>query len=918
MAVELGSHQSGRSGRRRADSFPVLRWLQVGAATAGVGMALVLAPGSALADTDSSGSGADSSTGSSSSTAGSGTAADSGTAEAGASPAESAGTADNETTSDATGASTQDLGNSSNATSASDGQTAEEGAESLSELEAELADAEADSSDAASLSEAGSDTSSGAANTDGVDDADDAEDVEDVEIEADIAAPVAAGSAGGNQDARTVAASSTNDTSGSSGAVSESAPTVSETSSGPDRVDSQELSLEESTEPAPEAVRAAASTVSVAEALAVSAASHPAYPAPVTAPVTWRSILTETLAWLGMGMGPSLPIPEHPVPDLLAGLWIGMRKLQYTFFNSAPVLQPNAATEDPETGIITGDLRGYDANGDVITYLLTEAPKHGTVLLGEDGTYTYTPDAGFVGGIDTFKVTAKDTGPANPFHIDPISGLRSGLSAIVTLLGFEALPDPAKATVTVHPTAAPVTTPTIVLHNHTEDKIWVYNLPNSGDYSIPSNFTPVSVPKGGSTPITLALGTGPVGSPKNRIYIVEGGTGFDLPVVATSGVDAFNPTAATAGNSFLNYNFLEYYLYPADGGYEYTIDISYIDEWSLPILSQFFLNGADWSGAVDKKIYGFTDYDTVVSQLNAAGNSPYGDLVWSGSTPFGPQPPATVERIIGPNKVWTAQSLEPSGNENMDNSGWVPTSYQDFVKYDESGGIYPYAYDGTKYSASTSFDNNFDFWKHSVDGPSSTPYPMALHTAAVKDGFKTSDANGVYGFFTFPNDETAGQFTNIPTSVAMNIFVHGTSDGVSDSVIEGGSWFYTSSPAQNDDGGLFKNRDTITGTSATDTFILDSVFKNNLVAPLVVPGGEDGDIVVIDRAKLGATTFEVDVVDCFWFLGGGLANYDSQFVYDSSSGYLYFDEDPSRFGYTGVLAKLPRGGIDVENTVFVI
>ena len=55
------------------------------------------------------------------------------------------------------------------------------------------------------------------------------------------------------------------------------------------------------------------------------------------------------------------------------------------------------------------------------------------------------------------------------------------------------------------------------------------------------------------------------------------------------------------------------------------------------------------------------------------------------------------------------------------------------------------------------------------------------------DGFP-ADANGVYGFFTYPNDETAGQFTNIPDAVSLDVYVFGASDGVSDSVIGGGKW----------------------------------------------------------------------------------------------------------------------------------
>ena len=60
------------------------------------------------------------------------------------------------------------------------------------------------------------------------------------------------------------------------------------------------------------------------------------------------------------------------------------------------------------------------------------------------------------------------------------------------------------------------------------------------------------------------------------------------------------------------------------------------------------------------------------------------------------------------------------------------------------------------------------------------------------DGYP-ADANGVYGFFTYPNDETAGQFTNIPDAVSLDVYVFGASDGVSDSVIKGGKWLYSSS-----------------------------------------------------------------------------------------------------------------------------
>ena len=469
--------------------------------------------------------------------------------------------------------------------------------------------------------------------------------------------------------------------------------------------------------------------------------------------------------------------------------------------------------------------------------------------------------------------------------------------------------------------AAPVpdpAPPSITVHNNTTQTIWVYNLTSSGDYSIPAGFEPVSIGVGGSAPVTLAVGTGAVGSAKNRIYVVEGPVGFTLPVVAPSGVDAFNPTAASTDNSFLNYNFLEYNYYSANGSYEYTIDTSYIDEWSLPTQMKFTLNGANWSGAVDGNTYGFNDFDTVVNQLGAAGG-PYGDLVWSGSTPWGPQPPATVSRIIGPDKVWTQQSFEPASNVNMNNTGWVPVSYQNFVQFGSypatgSGStVYPYAQDGTEYSA----DGNFNFWKYRVSAPASTPYPVALRTAAILDGFP-ADANGVFGFFTYPNDETAGQFTNIPQSVSLDVYVNGSSDGASASVVPGGSWRY-SEPS--DDGNRrFRTRgpgSPMIGTSATDTFILNHSFQRRGDAPLVDAGGPGGDIVVIDKAAIPrATSSVVDTVEKASF--SGCAGDQSQFVYESSTGYLYYDRDPSRPGFTGVLAKLAPSSADQAQRVYVL
>ncbi len=513
-------------------------------------------------------------------------------------------------------------------------------------------------------------------------------------------------------------------------------------------------------------------------------------------------------------------------------------------------------------------------------------------------------------------------------------------------------PDPT-STKAVAPAATPAQSPAaqaaqaapaITIHNSsTTTPIWVYNLTTTGNYSIPATPWPTAAPPptppadwtgpvkieaGASAPVTLAVFNAPPGSPGNRIYIVEGAE-FTLPVVPTSGIDAFYPGASPGTDSFQNYSFVEYALYPADGGYEYTIDVSYIDEWSLPVQTKFTIGDAPWTGAVDGKTYGFKDFDTVVSQLNAAGG-PYGDLVWSGPTPSGPQPPATVHRIIGPDKVWTAQSGQSAANFNMNNTGWVPESYQNFVQYGSyvdtnQQTVYPYAYNGTQLSApptpphppSTTAQNNFDFWRYQVDAPGATPYAIALRSAAIHDGFP-ADAAGVYGFFTYPNDEAAGQFTNIPTAVSLDMYVHGTSDGVSESVIADGIWAYTSSVAQ---GGTWRRmkqtRSVLSGTAATDTFILNAAFSTARFAPRVEVDGPGQDIALIDSVALGATSTTIDIVDRARFFCGGSSGEASQFVYERSTGTLYYDQNPDRPGYTAVLARL--GDVtDPAGTIFVL
>ena len=90
-----------------------------------------------------------------------------------------------------------------------------------------------------------------------------------------------------------------------------------------------------------------------------------------------------------------------------------------TLFARTPTLAYNAAQNvQGDDGAISGTLNAGQANGYPLTFSVTAAPAKGSVEVGADGTFTYTPDAGFaaLGGTDTFSVLADDR-PGNAWHL---------------------------------------------------------------------------------------------------------------------------------------------------------------------------------------------------------------------------------------------------------------------------------------------------------------------------------------------------------------------------------------------------------------------------------------------------------------------------------------------------------------------
>lgn len=74
--------------------------------------------------------------------------------------------------------------------------------------------------------------------------------------------------------------------------------------------------------------------------------------------------------------------------------------------DDAPVAHDDTVT-GPEDSVFTGVVPVIEVDGDALSYGIGRAPLHGTVTLGADGRYVYTPAADFH-GTDSFTYTVTD------------------------------------------------------------------------------------------------------------------------------------------------------------------------------------------------------------------------------------------------------------------------------------------------------------------------------------------------------------------------------------------------------------------------------------------------------------------------------------------------------------------------------
>jgi hypothetical protein len=112
--------------------------------------------------------------------------------------------------------------------------------------------------------------------------------------------------------------------------------------------------------------------------------------------------------------GKSTGTPARPLDFITAALSLVSREIDRLLFNKTPSANPvlNSQTNP----VITGSIGGFDPNGDLLAYTVTQAPAHGTVVVDSSGNFVYTANADLAatGGADTFAFAVRDTG----FHLN--------------------------------------------------------------------------------------------------------------------------------------------------------------------------------------------------------------------------------------------------------------------------------------------------------------------------------------------------------------------------------------------------------------------------------------------------------------------------------------------------------------------
>ncbi|NLF32651.1 MAG: tandem-95 repeat protein, partial [Planctomycetes bacterium] len=105
--------------------------------------------------------------------------------------------------------------------------------------------------------------------------------------------------------------------------------------------------------------------------------------------------------------------------------------------NDAPVAPETIELGTRSNTPVSGNLDAVDVDGDPLTYAIAKAPARGTVQLGQEGAFTYTPKAG-TSGSDQFTVRVSDGKVNVPVVVQVLVG-DPKLSVSTAALAFDAL-----------------------------------------------------------------------------------------------------------------------------------------------------------------------------------------------------------------------------------------------------------------------------------------------------------------------------------------------------------------------------------------------------------------------------------------------------------------------------------------------
>lgn len=278
------------------------------------------------------------------------------------------------------------------------------------------------------------------------------------------------------------------------------------------------------------------------------------------------------------------------------------------------------------------------------------------------------------------------------------------------------------------------------LKNTTDKNLYVYSF----KYLKPAAAQPVTLLAG--RPMQLLL----VPDESMRVYFSE--IKLTNTIEQGKAPDPFN----YSNDATAHYSFMEYKYEPSRKFY--TVDLSYIDEFSFPLTLKFSDTTISTKEFQTDFEYGFTSLSTVMANLKKQTDYRWDALIWPAvvDTKWDSEKyPKNMQRVVGPNKVWPLSNDAP----------WVPKIYFDFTKSLPKDGYQLFG----KYGTDAKYQN-FNAWQWMIPtdnpGPSNSGYTKALQQSAV------ADTNGKFGFFTYPQEELSAQFTDVPENTTCTITVY--------------------------------------------------------------------------------------------------------------------------------------------------